>query len=118
MRPTAQEIAAFSTPAAGAQATCSFAAPAANQRFICTSISATLSGTAAGTATLNLRNGASGAGTILWSKQVTIPANGIWECNLADLLIAGAYGAALTLEFAAGVATDLESVAMTGYLSA
>ena len=118
MRPTAQEVSVFSTPAAGTQATCSFAAPSALQRWVCTSISATLSGTAAGTATLNLRNGATGAGTIIWSKQVTIPANGIWECNLADLLLPGVYGAAMTLEFAAGVATDIEAVAMTGYLSA
>lgn len=122
MRPGSQDTCAFHTPAAATQATASLATAGATQRWICTSISATLAcaGTAqAAAAILNLRNDATGAGTIIWSKQVVLPANGLWEVNLTDLSIPGAYGKAMTLEFAgAGAAATFESVALTGYLSA
>src|SRR5271157_2115589 len=122
MRPGSQDTSVFSTPVAATQATASLAAPGSTMRWICTSISATLAAGAtaqAAAAILNLRNGASGAGTIIWSKQVILPTNGLWEVNLTDLSIPGAYGAAMTLEFsAAGAAGTFESVAMTGYLSA
>ena len=122
MRPGSQDTSAFSTPAVATQATASLAATGATQRWICTSISATLATAAtpqAAAVTLNLRNGASGAGSIIWSKQVILPANGLWEVNLSDLSIPGAYGAAMTLEFsAAGAGGTFESVALTGYASA
>lgn len=123
MRPGTQDTAAFSTPAVTTQASASLAAPpaASNMRWICTSISATLSAVVAqALITLNLRNDASGAGTIIWSKQVILPAGGVWEINLTDLSIPGAYGGkAMTLEFSgAPAATNLEAVALTGYLSA
>jgi hypothetical protein len=120
MRPGSQDSTAFSTPAVSTQATASLAATGATMRWICTSISATLSAVAAQTIIqLNLRNGASGAGTIIWSKQVILPIGGVWEVDLTDLSIPGAYGAAMTLEFSgAPVATNLEAVALTGYMSA
>lgn len=121
MRPGSQDTCAFSTPAVSVQATASLAVAGATQRWICTSISATFSAVVAQAAAvlLNLRNGASGAGSIIWSKQVSLPAGGVWEVNLTDLSIPGAYGAAMTLEFgAAGAAGNFESVAVTGYLSA
>lgn len=120
MRSGAQDTPVFSTPAVSTQATASLPAPGTAQKWMCTSISATLAALVAQTIiTLNLRNGASGAGTIIWSKQVVAPIGGIWEVNLPDLNIPGAYGAAMTLEFSgAPVATNFESVAMTGYLSA
>lgn len=122
MRSGAQDNPVFSTPGAAAQATASQAASGATQKWMCTSISATLATGATPQAAqlfLNLRNGASGAGSIIWSKAIILPANGVWEVNLADLNIPGAYGAAMTLEFsAAGAAGTFESVAMTGYLSA
>jgi len=105
-----------STPAASAQATCTKAANAAFAH-VCTSISATLSAVTGQTLIqLNLRDGASGAGTILWSKQVVLPAGAIWEVNLTNLLIRGTNGNAMTLEFSgAPVATNVEAVSMTGY---
>jgi len=120
MRPGSQDTSAFSTPAVTTQASASLAATGATQRWICTSISATLSAVVAQPLiTLNLRNGASGAGIIIWSKQVILPAGGVWEVNLTDLSIPGAYGAAMTLEFSgAPAATNLEAVTITGYASA
>jgi hypothetical protein len=107
-----------STPAAATQATATKAA-AAGVRHFCTSISATLAAGAtaqAAAAVLNLRDGATGAGTILWSKQVILPVNGVWEVNLGSLNIPGTAGNAMTLEFsAAGAAGTFESVSMTGY---
>lgn len=120
MRPGSQDTSAFSTPAVTTQASAVLAAAGATMRWICTSISATLSAVVAQPLiTLNLRNGASGAGAIIWSKQVILPAGGVWEVDLSDLSIPGAYGAAMTLEFS-GVpaATNLEAVAITAYQSA
>lgn len=120
MRPGTQDVAAFLTPAAATLATASLPVSGASQRWICTSISATLSAVALqGQVQLNLRNGGAGAGAIIWSKQVSLPVGGVWEVNLTDLSIPGAYGAAMTLEFsAAPAALNFESVALTGYLSA
>ena len=117
---SSQDSTAFSTPAVTTQASASLAAPGGTQRWICTVISATLSAVVAQPLiTLNLRNGVSGAGTIIWSKQVILPAGGVWEVNLSELNIPGAYGAAMTLEFSgAPAATNLEAVALDGYLSA
>lgn len=104
------------TPAASAQATVTKAA-VAGFAHVCTSISATLSAVVAQAAVqLNLRDGASGAGTILWSKQVILPAGGVWEVSISNLVIRGTNGNAMTLEFsAAPAATNLEAVSLTGY---
>jgi len=119
---SSQDSVAFSTPGAAAQATASLAAPGSTQRWIATAISATLAAGATAQAAqifLNLRNGASGAGSIIWSKSVILPVNGLWEVDLSELNIPGAYGAAMTLEFSgAGAAGTFASVALTGYLSA
>lgn len=108
-----------STPAAATQATASRAAGAAGVRHVCTSISATLATGAtaqAAAALVNLRDGATGAGTILWSKQVILPTNGVWEVDLGGLNILGSAATAMTLEFsAAGVAGSFESVSLTGH---
>lgn len=103
-------------PAASAQASASKAA-APFLRHVCTSISATLSAVVAQTLiSLNLRDGATGAGAILWSKQVVLPAGGVWEVNLTGLAIPGSANTPMTLEFSGvPVATNVESVAMTGY---
>lgn len=105
-------------PGAAAQATISKGAVAA-VRHVCTSISATLATGAtaqAAAGVLVLRDGASGAGTILWSKQVILPVNGVWEVDISGLNIVGSINTAMTLEFtAAGVAGSFESVSLTGY---
>jgi hypothetical protein len=106
-------------PAAATQATISKAAGGAGVRHVCTSIAATFStaGTAQATAlVLNLRDGATGAGTVLWSKQVVLNTNSVWDVNISGLNIVGSANTAMTLEFAAaGVAASFESVALTGF---
>lgn len=107
------------TPAAATQATITKAAGAAGVRHVCTSISATLAtiGTAQSTdLQLNLRDGATGAGTILWSRSIVLPTNAVWNVDLSGVNIVGSAATAMTLEFDAANATaSFASVAMTGY---
>lgn len=107
------------TPASATQATTTKAAGAAGVRHVCTAISATLATGAtaqAAAALLVLRDGATGAGTILWTKQVILPVNGVWNVDLTGLNIVGSAATAMTLEFsAAGALGTFESVSMSGY---
>lgn len=114
------------SPAANNQATITKAAGAAGVRHVATSITATLStNTAAQSVSVivNLRDGATGAGTILWSTRLTIDTNvatiggaPIAGIALSGLNIPGSAATAMTLEFAAnGGANIFESVALTGY---
>lgn len=107
------------TLAAGSGGTVSIAAEA-NVRHIvkCVSWSATATSTPSLTAvTVNLRDGATGAGTVLqsWTQAVSattgllIPVSGVCGLNLA-----GTTNTAMTLEFASGTANVVESVNMTG----
>jgi hypothetical protein len=106
------------TPAAATQATTTRAA-VAGLRHICTSLAATLATGAtaqAAAAILVLRDGATGVGAILWTKQIILPINGVWDLNVSGLNIVGTAGNAMTLEFtAAGVAGSFASVALTGH---
>lgn len=110
------------SPAVTTQATISKAAVAGppNMKHVCTGIYAVLSCVVAQPLiSLNLRDGASGAGTILWTEQFIAPAGALIIINISDLSIPGGYGNAMTLEWsAAPAATNLESVEMTGYDSA
>lgn len=107
------------TPAAGVKATITKAAGAGAIRHVCKSIAFNLAaiGAIAGGVQVNLRDGATGAGTILWSMTL---APGIAGTNipvtLGDLNIVGSAATAMTLEFSAAPGgADFESVAMTGY---
>lgn len=111
-------------PAANTQATISRAAGAAGVRHICTAITATLVAPAAiasGAVQVNLRDGATGAGTIL--KSFTLQVGGAASISadhaiiqLSGLQIVGSAATAMTLEFsAAGGASTLESVSLEGY---
>lgn len=110
-------------PAVNTQATASRAAGAAGVRHVCRSITAVLAaGTAAptaATATINLRDGATGAGSILWSAIIAIPATaGLVSppIQLSGLNIVGSAATAMTLEFAAASgANTFQSVSLTGY---
>lgn len=106
------------TPAAATQATSSKAG-IASTRHVCTSISfaCMVDGTKQTAIQVNLRDGASGAGTILWSmtllKQI---GDAPTVLALSGLSIAGSINTAMTLEFsAAGVAASLQSVSLTGF---
>lgn len=111
------------TPVANTQATISRAA-VAGQRHVCRSISATLIGLAASAETtvlVNLRDGASGAGTILYSTRllVTGTTGSQTGVGLSDLNIVGSVNTAMTLEFAAaGGANTFEAVNLTGFTAA
>lgn len=104
-------------PAVSTQATITRAAGAAGVRHVCRSITASLVAVAAQTIVdVLLRDGASGAGTVLWSARLQVPAGDSKQITLTGLNIVGSAAAAMTLEFgAAPVATNFEGVAMTGY---
>ena len=109
------------TPAENNQATISKAAGGGTVRHVCTSISATIATSAAPTATqevINLRDGATGAGTILlsWTVSLQAVAGDRAGVVLGGLNIPGTANTAMTLEFAtAGGTSTFEQVAMTGY---
>lgn len=113
------EWSVFHTPAVNVKATCSRGSGGAGVINVCRSISAALSGlsTAAESfLTLNLIDGASGGGAILWAMTLhAIPA-GTTGIAIAGLNIPGSANTVMTLEFAAaGGADTVESVALTGY---
>lgn len=109
-------------PAANTQATASKAAAGAGIRNVCTGILVTLvagsTAPAAVQVTVNLRDGATGAGTVLWSAVMSLPATAGGSAApiaLSGLWIEGTENTAMTLEFsAAGGANTVEAVAMQG----
>lgn len=107
------------TPVAATQATISAPAGAAGVRNVAYAISAHLitAGTAETTKiNLNLRDGATGAGTILMSWSLLLTTNTFWKVDLVGLHIPGTAATAMTLEFsAAGDAATLESVNLVYY---
>src|SRR5437870_5214999 len=89
-------------PAAATLATCTSTAPGAKACIVVRSISANLvAGAAAENRRLVLRDGATGAGTIIWSTPVFAPANvGAGPVQLSDLNIQiPTAGNVATLEF-------------------
>lgn len=108
---------AFQTPAVSTISTVTRAAAGAGVRNVCNSIAFSMGGPAIQTnLTVVLRDGATGAGAILWSMHTAgQPANGGQVFEISGLNIPGTANTAMTLEFtAAPVATNFESVAMTG----
>lgn len=105
------------TPAAATQATISKAA-VTGARHVCKGITATIAAgaTASGIVNAVLRDGATGAGTILWSGKLVAPIGVGVSIALSDLNIVGTKGTAMTFEFVgAGAAATEETVAMNGY---
>lgn len=108
------------TGGGGAQATASQAAGAAGVRHVMTAILVTVSATAAPAQTamvLNIRDGASGAGTIKWSATLVLPATAgaSQVIQLSGLTIVGSAATAMTIEFTAGLANVIQSVNAQGY---
>lgn len=105
------------TPAAATQATITRAAGGAGVRHVCRSITCSILAVAAqGQIILNLRDGGTGAGTILWSAQFSLSAGTSDRIALTGLNIVGSANTAMTLEVAAApAATNFASVALTGY---
>lgn len=103
-------------PAAATQATISIAADAGG-RHVCKSVTASIAatGTASGPEVVVLRDGATGAGTVLWSCALSAPANGTANISV-PMNVIGTKNTAMTLEFvAAGAANTFETVAITYY---
>lgn len=112
--------AAVSTPAAGVVASATQAAGGAGVRHICSGILVTYGAIAAPVATAltwNLRDGATGVGTILASGQIAVPA-AVFQGQpimLSDLAIVGSAATAMTLEFSAALANLLEGCTLIGW---
>lgn len=109
-----------STPAAGTQATASRAAGSASTRHVadCANYSAGAIAAPAATALqINLRDGATGAGTVLWSLTIVAPASAGQHVNghVCGLNLIGSLATAMTLEFSAALASESQSVTLTGY---
>lgn len=107
------------SPAVSVRATISRAA-VAGQRNVCRSITASLIATVAQTQVdAVLRDGATGAGPILWSARFALTAGDSDRVVLTGLNVVGSVNTAMTLEFVAGpTATNFEGVALTGYTAA
>lgn len=110
------EWAVFHEPAANAIATITKAA-VASKRHVCKGFTVSISavGAIAGALVVNLRDGASGAGTILWTTRLLAPAGTCVVVSRDNLNIVGSVNTAMTLEFAAAPgATNFENVNMNG----
>jgi hypothetical protein len=106
-------------PAAAAQATIAKAAAGASVKNVCTSIAVSLASAAAptvGVVTFVLRDGATGAGTIVWQTRLSLPAvAGQAIAVTIPVWIEGTANTAMTLETtAAPPANVVATVAMTG----
>jgi len=104
-------------PAAATQATKTHAAES-SKRHVCTGIIATIAcaTTAQTPLKIYLRDGATGAGTILAAFTVAAPANGCGGVAFTGLSIYGTVGTAMTLEFSGvGVAASEQAVTLLGY---
>lgn len=111
----------FNQPAVSTQATISKAA-VASTRHVATCISFTATATtavaAAANVQVNLRDGATGAGTVLWTQQIFIAANTgqlAGPVNFCGLNVVGSINTAMTLEFSGLITNLFESVTLEGY---
>lgn len=109
----------LSAPAAGSQATASKAA-IAGVRHVADCVSFSAGAIAAPVATVlqvNLRDGASGAGTIIWTQTIdvstAIGSDGAF--SFCGLNLIGSVNTAMTLEYSASLANLNQSVTLTGY---
>lgn len=100
---------------AGNQSTASKAAGGAGVRHVLRSFIVSAIATVLGTATINIRDGATGAGTVLWTFQMDVPANSSVIAALSGLSIFGTANTAMTIESAAGVANVTVAVNASGY---
>lgn len=107
-------------PAANTIATITRAAGGAGVRHVCKGFSVSINAVAAIAAPLvvNLRDGATGAGTILWTERLMAPAGVTFTITRDGLNIPGSANTAMTLEFtAAPGATNFENVNLNGISS-
>lgn len=106
-------------PASNVQAIATKAAGAAGVRHVSTHVTMCLTsfnGPVIATR-VNLRDGASGAGTVLWSAELFLPGSTVdATCIITPITVIGSTATAMTLEFqVAPGAANGESVTLTGY---
>lgn len=105
-------------PSAGSPASATQASPAASanggQQVRLRSIQVSLSGSSAGTDEVVVRDGPSGTGTIIWSDDLSVAANGTSMVFLTGLDLRASVGNPLTVEFVDGVTSDQENVNAQG----
>lgn len=109
-------------PATATQATASKGAGATGVRHIATSITVSFAQPTASpvafTGDVALRDGLTGAGTVLWRAAIACPATAseVRTITISGLAIVGSAATAMTLEFnAAGGTATQQSVTLTGY---
>ena len=82
----------------------------------CVSVNVGAAATAQPVVQVNLRDGATGAGTIIRSWQLAAPANDSATVDLCGLNMTGSANTAMTIEFAAATAANTQaSVNLSGY---
>lgn len=105
--------------AAGVQSTVTKAAGGAGVRHVLRSLTGTLitTGANSGLATVVVRDGASGLGTILYRFSLALSgtANTEDHFGLSDLNLIGSANTAMTIEFTAGTANLIETISASGY---
>ena len=110
-------------PATTVQATITKAAGGSGVKHVATAITASYAGgasaiSAAAPMVVNLRDGTTGAGTILWSTQMNVAAAAAASqiVHITGLLIVGTANTAMTLEFLAGGGTNsYQMVSLQGF---
>lgn len=108
----------INTQAGAVQATASKAAGGGTVRHVATSVTVCRGDTAvAAPALVHLRDGASGAGTIIRSWVIGVSTTNESKCeNVPGINMTGTANTAMTIEFAAaGSATSTSTVTLTGY---
>lgn len=112
-------------PAANTQGTITQATAGAGVRNVCTGLTVTFAAGASAPAAVQvaarLRDGSSGAGTILWAVVLSLPATAGASTGVtrSNLWIKGTANTAMTLEFsAAGGANTIQAVALEGTTAA
>jgi len=109
---------AVSAQATAGTPSASRASGGAGVRHVCNAVSIVVSAgaTAQTPVIVNLRDGATGAGTILHTWALSTPANGMGVVAVSDLNIVGSAATAMTLEFASATASAvIGSVNLCGY---
>ncbi len=104
-------------PSTAAQATVTKAAPGVGKFFVCKGIIATIACGATPQTPIQvyLRDGASGAGAILYAFTVAAPANGQGGVAIHNIDIRGSENTAMTFEFSgAGVSASQQVVTLIG----
>lgn len=110
-----------SSPAAGSQATCSLPLDAA-ARWVADCVGFSAGSTTAPALTqlrVTLRDGATGAGTVIWQKVIIVTAAAAQNTQphtpCGDITQPGTIGTAMTLEWSAGLANLFEEVSLSGH---